>query len=131
MSDTFCFIINRKNLGEQSTIQGIKKAINSMTNLRSVKYLNFSDSTIFKNEIEKNGFPLKEIYNLDPSSKEKWNRLNATETLSKEKTIYLRIWLDEKEKIYKLVIYNMKSQTNLDDIDEIFNIPIHTDIQSP
>lgn len=129
MSDTFCFIINRKNLGEQSTIQGIKKAINSMTNLRSVKYLNFSDSTIFKNEIEKNGFPLKEIYNLDPSSKEKWNRLNATETLSKEKTIYLRIWLDEKEKIYKLVIYNMKSQTNLDDIDEIFNIPIHTDIQ--
>ena len=128
MNDTFCFIINKKTDSDEIIIPGIKKAINNFNQSKSIKYLNFAYSKIYNEQIDNKGFIVKEIYNLD-SSINKWNSLKATTTLSKDQTIYIKVSLDEKEKIYKLVIYTLKSQNNQSDIDEIFNIPIHKDIQ--
>ena len=128
MNDTFCFIINKKTDSDEIIIPGIKKAINNFNQSKSIKYLNFAYSKIYNDEIDNKGFIVKEIYNLD-SSINKWNSLKATTTLSKDQTIYIKVSLDDKEKIYKLVIYTLKSQNNQSDIDEIFNIPIHKDIQ--
>ena len=130
-SDTFCFIVNKGPNNEKDNLfSEIKKTVNEFKKIKTIKYYNFSNSPIYQEKIINKGFSLKKIYNLNTQSKS-WEALKTTENYFKQnKNIYVKIWQDEKEKIFKFVIYILKEINNKKPKEEIiFEIPIHVDIQ--
>ena len=130
-SDTFCFIVNKSadnSKGDNNNIlyTEIKRAIKEFSNRKTIKYLDFSLSNIFKENLLHKGLPIKKIYSLNTQS-QSWTNLKATENLFKQnENVFLQISQDKKEKIYKFIIYTLKENNN---IDVIFDIPVHIDIQ--
>ena len=140
-SDTFCFIVNKpSNPKKENLFSEIKKAVNEFNKIRTIRYFDFSKCDIFLEKIKDRGFPLNKIYNLNKQNKS-WESLKTTEEYFKQnKNIFIKIWQDEKEKIFKFLIYIVKdviNNSNLNNInskkkdkeDIIFEIPIHADIQ--
>ena len=133
-SDTFCFIVNKPtNNKKENLFSEIKKAVNQFTKSRTIKYYNFIHSPIYQEKLLDKGFPIKKIYNLNTQSKS-WESLKTTEDYFKQnKNIYVKICQDEKEKIFKFLIYLLKDSNSnkkiKENIDIIFEIPIHIDIQ--
>ena len=141
-SDTFCFIVNKpSNSKKENLFTEIKKAVNEFNKIKTIKYFDFSKCDLFLEKIKDKGFPLSKIYNLNKQSKS-WESLKTTEEFFKQnKNIYIKIWQDTKEKIFKFLIYMVKdiiNNSNLNNInnnkmkekeDVIFEIPIHADIQ--
>ncbi len=105
MNDTFCFIINRKNDGDESIITDIKRTRNEFEKIRVVKYLDFHYSSIYKNKIKDNKFQLKEIYNFNKLSNH-WESFKSTQSLIQEnKEILVKLITIENEKYFKLIIF--------------------------
>ena len=130
-SDTFCFIVNKgQNNKKDNLFSEIKKTVNEFSGKRTTKYYNFVHSPIYQEKIIDKGFPIKKIYNLNTQSKS-WETLKATEEYFKQnKNIYVKIWQDEKEKIFKFLIYILKEMNNKKTKEDvIFQISIHVDIQ--
>ena len=133
-SDTFCFIVNKpSNPKKENLFSEIKKAVNEFNKIRTIRYFDFSKCDIFLEKIKDRGFPLNKIYNLNKQNKS-WESLKTTEEYFKQnKNIFIKIWQDEKEKIFKFLIYMTKDvlspTKNKEKEDVIFEIPIHADIQ--
>ena len=128
-TDTFCFIINKNNKGDEIILPEIKKAENDFSNNRTVKYLDFQYSQIFKDNIENKSFVIKNIYDFN-TSKNDWETLQLTESLIKEnKKIYIKISQNEKEKYFKLIVFIINDENDMNNIDIIFEIPIHSEVQ--
>ena len=129
MNDTFCFIINRKNDGDESIITDIKRTKNEFEKIRTVKYLDFHYSSIYKNKIKDNKFQLKEFYNFNKLSNH-WESFKSTQSLIQEnKEIFVKIIPIENEKYFKLIIFVINDKNDSDNINIIFEISIHSDIQ--
>ena len=130
-SDTFCFIVNKgQNNKKDNLFTEIKKTVKEFSEKRTTKYYNFVHSQIYQESIIDKGFPIKKIYNLNTQSKS-WETLKTTEEYFKQnKNIYVKIWQDDKEKIFKFLIYILKELNNKKTKEDvIFEIPIHVDIQ--
>ena len=130
-SDTFCFIVNKGiNNKKDNLFSEIKKTINEFTKIKTIKYYSFINSPIYKEKIIGQGFLLKKIYNFNTKTKS-WENLKTIEEYFKQnKNIYVKIWQDEKEKIFKFIIYILKEINNKKNKEDIiFEIPIHIDIQ--
>ena len=130
-SDTFCFIVSKgPNNKKDNLFSEIKKTVNEFKKIKTIKYYNFTSSPIYQEKIINKGFSLKKIYNLNTQSKS-WETLKTTENYFKQnKNIYVKIWQDEKEKIFKFLIYILKEINNKKSKEDIiFEIPIHVDIQ--
>ena len=130
-SDTFCFIVNKgPNNKKENLFSEIKKTINEFTKIKTIKYYNFTNSPIYQEKIIDKGFPIKKIYNFNNQSKS-WESLKTTEEYFKQnKNIFVKIWQDPKEKIFKFIIYILKEINNKKNKEEsIFEIPVHVDIQ--
>ena len=129
MNDTFCFIINRKNDGDESIITDIKRTRNEFEKIRVVKYLDFHYSSIYKNKIKDNKFQLKEIYNFNKLSNH-WESFKSTQSLIQEnKEIFAKIIPLENEKYFKIIIFVINDINNPDNINIILEILLHSDIQ--
>ena len=129
MNDTFCFIINRKNDGDESIISDIKRTKNEFEKIRTVKYLDFHYSPIYKNKINDNKFQLKAIYNFNTLSNH-WESFKSIQALIQEnKEIFLKITPIENEKYYKLITFTINDINDSDNINIIFEILLHSDIQ--
>ena len=129
MKDTFCFIINRNNEGDESIIKEIKRTQNELTKIRTIKYLDFQFSMFYQNNIKDKYFLLKEIYNFNSLSNN-WETLKTIQPLIQEnKQIFLKITQNEKEKFYKLIIFTFNNNEDINNIDINFEIQIHSDIQ--
>ena len=129
MNDTFCFIINRKNDGDESIISDIKKTKNEFEKIRTVKYLDFHYSPIYKNKINDNKFQLKAIYNFNTLSNH-WESFKSIQALIQEnKEIFLKIIPIENEKYFKLITFTINDINDSDNINIIFEILLHSDIQ--
>ena len=129
MKDTFCFIINRNNEGDESIIKEIKRTQNELTKIRTIKYLDFQFSMFYQNNIKDKYFLLKEIYNFNSLSNN-WETLKTIQPLIQEnKQIFLKIIQNEKEKFYKLIIFTFNNNEDINNIDINFEIQIHSDIQ--
>ena len=129
MNDTFCFIINRKNDGDESIITDIKRTRNEFEKIRVVKYLDFHYSSIYKNKIKDNKFQLKEIYNFNKLSNH-WESFKSTQSLIQEnKEIFAKIIPLENEKYFKLIIFVINDINNPNNINIILEILLHSDIQ--
>ena len=130
-SDTFCFIVNKSSdKGDNNIIlySEIKKAIKEFSNRKTTKYLDFSTSSIYKEKLYHQGLAIKKIYSLNTQS-QSWANLKATENLFKQnENVFLQLSQDKKEKIFKFIIYTIKDN-NPNNIDLIFEIPVHIDIQ--
>ena len=133
-SDTFCFIVNKpSNSKKENLFSEIKKAVNEFNKIKTIKYFDFSKCDIYLEKIKDKGFALNKIYNLNKQNKS-WESLKTTEEYFKQnKNIFIKIWQDEKEKIFKFLIYIIKdplnTNKNKEKEDIIFEIPIHADIQ--
>ena len=133
-SDTFCFIVNKpSNSKKENLFSEIKKAVNEFNKIKTIKYFDFSKCDIYLEKIKDKGFALNKIYNLNKQNKS-WESLKTTEEYFKQnKNIFIKIWQDEKEKIFKFLIYIIKDPLNTNKEKEkediIFEIPIHADIQ--
>ena len=133
-SDTFCFIVNKpSNPKKENLFSEIKKAVNEFNKIKTIKYFDFSKCDIYLEKIKDKGFALNKIYNLNKQNKS-WESLKTTEEYFKQnKNIFIKIWQDEKEKIFKFLIYIIKdplnTNKNKEKEDIIFEIPIHADIQ--
>ena len=131
-SDTFCFIVNKgPNNKKENLFSEIKKTVNEFTKIKTIKYYNFSNSPIYQEKIIDKGFPIKKIYNFNNQTKS-WESLKTTEEYFKQnKNIFVKIWQDPKEKIFKFIIYILKEINNKkkDKEESIFEIPVHVDIQ--
>ena len=133
-SDTFCFIVNKpSNPKKDNLFSEIKKTVNELNKIKTIKYFDFSKSDIFLEKIKDKGFALNKIYNLNKQNKS-WESLKTTEEYFKQnKNIFIKIWQDDKEKIFKFLIYMAKEpinpSKNKTKEDIIFEIPIHADIQ--
>lgn len=129
-SDTFCFIVNKGiNNKKDNLFSEIKKTINEFTKIKTIKYYSFINSPIYQEKIIGKGFLLKKIYNLNTKTKS-WENLKTIEEYFKQnKNIFVKIWQDEKEKIFKFIIYLLKEINKKTKEDIIFEIPIHIDIQ--
>ena len=135
-SDTFCFIVNKSsNSKKENLFSEIKKAVNEFNKIKTIKYFDFSKSELYLEKIKDKGFQLNKIYNLNKQNKS-WESLKTTEEYFKQnKNIFIKIWQDKKEKIFKFLIYMIKDATNnivnktKEKEDIIFEIPIHADIQ--
>ena len=129
MNDTFCFIINRKNDGDESIISDIKRTKNEFEKIRTVKYLDFHYSPIYKNKINDNKFQLKAIYNFNTLSNH-WESFKSIQALIQEnKEIFLKIIPIENEKYFKLITFTINDINDSDNINIIFEILLHSDIQ--
>ena len=129
MNDTFCFIINRKNDGDESIITDIKRTRNEFEKIRVVKYLDFHYSSIYKNKIKDNKFQLKEIYNFNKLSNH-WESFKSTQSLIQEnKEIFAKIIPLENEKYFKIIIFVINDINNPDNFNIILEILLHSDIQ--
>ena len=129
MNDTFCFIINRKNDGDESIISDIKRTKNEFEKIRTVKYLDFHYSPIYKNKINDNKFQLKAIYNFNTLSNH-WESFKSIQALIQEnKEIFLKITPIENEKYFKLITFTINDINDSDNINIIFEILLHSDIQ--
>ena len=108
-SDTFCFIVNKpSNSKKENLFSEIKKAVNELNKIKTIKYLDFSKSEIYVDKIKDKGFQIKKIYNLNKQN-QSWESLKMTEEYFKQnKNIYIKIWQDDKEKIFKFLIYIVK-----------------------
>ena len=133
-SDTFCFIVNKpSNPKKDNLFSEIKKTVNELNKIKTIKYFDFSKSDIYLEKIKDKGFALNKIYNLNKQNKS-WESLKTTEEYFKQnKNIFIKIWQDDKEKIFKFLIYMAKEplspSKNKIKEDIIFEIPIHADIQ--
>ena len=135
-SDTFCFIVNKpSNSKKENLFSEIKKAVNEFNKIKTIKYFDFSKCDIYLEKIKDKGFALNKIYNLNKQNKS-WESLKTTEEYFKQnKNIFIKIWQDEIEKIFKFLIYIIKDPLNTNKNKEkekediIFEIPIHADIQ--
>ena len=133
-SDTFCFIVNKpSNSKKENLFSEIKKAVYELNKIKTIKYMDFSKCDIYLEKIKDKGFALNKIYNLNKQNKS-WENLKTTEEYFKQnKNIYIKMWQDEKEKIFKFLIYMVKDPSNVnknkEKEDVIFEIPIHSDIQ--
>ena len=112
-SDTFCFIVNKgTNNKKDNLFSEIKKTINEFTKIKTIKYYSFINSPIYKEKIIDKGFLLKKIYNFNTKTKS-WENLKTIEEYFKQnKNIFVKIWQDEKEKIFKFIIYILKEINN-------------------
>jgi len=138
-SDTFCFIVNKaQNSKKENIFSEIKKAVNEFNKKKTIKYFDFSKCELYLEKIKDKGFQLNKIYNLNKQNKS-WESLKTTEEYFKQnKNIFIKIWQDKKEKIFKFLIYMVKDPNlNINNVmnktkekeDVIFEIPIHADIQ--
>ena len=128
-TDNFCFIINKNNKGDEIILQEIKKTENDFLNNRTVKYLDFQYSQIYKDNIDNKSFIIKNIYNFNSSTND-WETLQITESYIKEnKKIYIKISQNEKEKYFKLMVFIMNNENDINNIDIIFEMPIHSEVK--
>ena len=130
-SDTFCFIVNKgPNNKKENLFSEIKKTVNEFSKIKTIKYYNFTYSPIYQEKIIDKGFPIKKIYNFNNQSKS-WESLKTTEEyFNQNKNIFVKIWQEPKEKIFKFIIYILKDINNKKSKEEeIFEIPVHVDIQ--
>jgi hypothetical protein len=129
IKDIFCFIINKNNKGDEIILPEIKKAEKDFSNNRTVKYLDFQYSQIYKDNIENKSFIIKNIYDFNSSNND-WETLQSTESLIKEnKKIYVKISQNEKEKYFKLIVFTINNENDVNNIDIIFEMPIHSEVQ--
>jgi hypothetical protein len=77
------FIIYRKKEGDESIITDNKRNKNEFEKIRTVKYLDFHYSSIYKNKIKDNKFQLKEFYNFNKLSNH-WESFKSTQSLIQE-----------------------------------------------
>ena len=124
MNDTFTFIASRDSLYNDEIIPTIKSTMNSYLEAKSTRYLNFSSVKNAPVVIEK-PYKVKDIFNFNTFSQQ-WECLKMSENVSRTEQIYMKIIQDQKEKYYKMIAFTKKSS---DDIDQIFEIEIHSDIQ--
>ena len=130
-NDTFCFIVSKgPNNKKENLFSEIKKTVNEFSKIKTIKYYNFINSPIYQEKIMDKGFPIKKIYNLNTQSKS-WESLKTTEEYFKQnKNIFVKIWQEPKEKVFKFIIYILKEINNKKTKeDAIFEIPVHVDIQ--
>ena len=130
-NDTFCFIVSKgPNNKKENLFSEIKKTVNEFSKIKTIKYYNFINSPIYQEKIMDKGFPIKKIYNLNNQSKS-WESLKTTEEYFKQnKNIFVKIWQEPKEKVFKFIIYILKEINNKKTKeDAIFEIPVHVDIQ--
>ena len=133
-SDTFCFIVNKVSSKKNDYLfTEIKKVVNQFTKRKTTKYFNFVHSKIYQEKIMNQGFQIKKVYNLNTESKS-WESLSTTEEyFKKNMNLFIKICQDEKEKIFKFSIYLFKDSNPNNkknhNIETIFEIPIHIDIQ--
>ena len=120
IKDIFCFIINKNNKGDEIILPEIKKAEKDFSNNRTVKYLDFQYSQIYKDNIDNKSFIIKNIYNFNSSTND-WETLQITESYIKEnKKIYIKISQNEKEKYFKLMVFIMNNENDINTINIIF-----------
>ena len=130
-NDTFCFIVNKgPNNKKENLFSEIKKTVYEFSKIKTIKYYNFINSPIYQEKIMDKGFPIKKIYNLNTQSKS-WECLKTTEEYFKQnKNIFVKIWQEPKEKVFKFIIYilnEINSKKTKEDV--IFEIPVHVDMQ--
>ena len=130
-SDTFCFIVNKGQTNKKDNLfSEIKKTLNEFNKIKTIKYYNFINSPIYQEKIIDKGFSIKNIYNLNTETKS-WETLKTTEEYFKQnKNIFMKIWQEPKEKVFKFIIYRLKELNNKKNKEDvIFEIPVHVDIQ--